>query len=186
MNDVPVKNNTNSPLWVGPTMVPPNETRLIPAHHVPEYLRPKPIVAEPEPVADRVTALLDLKVADIVEAFPRLDDDELGRLKVAEEAGNTRKTLMEAIGEEELRRAHVAELRKQLVSLDDLTLANHLANLPESSDEAPVAQAILRERLASLDVQALQAKRAVVEKIPAALAIVDEVLAARVAATVTK
>lgn len=102
---VPVTNTTEMPIYVGGAMVPPGETRHFPAHQVPEHLRPKAPAPARAPEPDTVLALLDGTVADIAGALPGLSDEDLARLRQAEEDGKTRKGVMEAITEEVLRRA---------------------------------------------------------------------------------
>ena len=56
-------------------------------------------------VFDTVLALLDGSVRDVSAALPDLSDEDLARLKQSEEAGKTRKGVMQAIAEEALKRA---------------------------------------------------------------------------------
>ena len=106
MDQIPVKNNGANALYVGGTCIPAGETRLLDAHRVPITLHPSPAPAEQAaPPVDAVLALLDGNVRSIVAALPALSDADLARLAAAEQAGKTRSTLVEALGEEQLRRA---------------------------------------------------------------------------------
>lgn len=102
---IPVTNNTSNPLPVGGCYVMPGETRHFSEHQVPLHLRPAADKTEPEPPVDAVLVILDGSVPDVTQALPDLSDDELARLKAAEEGGKTRTGVMKAIAEEELKRA---------------------------------------------------------------------------------
>lgn len=118
MNDIPVTNHGKTLLWVGPTMIPPGETRVLPAHHVPPHLRPAPAAAAaPLPPVDPVLALLDGTVKEIIAELPLLADADLVRLEAAEHEGNTRKSLMSGIADERLQRAQASESAKQFLAL---------------------------------------------------------------------
>lgn len=106
MNEIPVTNNGKNMLECGGHLIPPGETRILPAHHVPAHLRPDAPAPAPEPKADPLLSLLDETVGDIVASFAALSDEELARLEAAEEAGKTRKSLMAAFAEETMRRAN--------------------------------------------------------------------------------
>ncbi len=106
MREIPVTNNKKHPIYVGSVMVPAGETRVFPRSQVPPHLLPAVELPKPEPEQDPVLTILDHKIAHIVEMFPSFSNEELAKLKHAEEAGNTRKGLMAAIAEEELRRAN--------------------------------------------------------------------------------
>lgn len=157
MNDkIPVKNNTQQTMFIGGVMIPPDETRHPAAHHVPEHLRPRPVAAvEPAPTADEVLLdLLDHRIAEIVEALPALDDDEVDALERAEQAGKTRSGLMKAFHEEKLRRAN------RRVDLDNYT-----------------------GQLAALDLEELRMEREAVEDDADKSRIVDEMIRAHEAET---
>ena len=107
MNDVPVCNNTDTPLWVGGQMVPAGETRLLPAHHVPAHLWPAPAAApaEPPPV-DLLAELLAGNVKDVVAALPGLDAEQLMELEGLEGLREApRKGVLEAVAAALLQRA---------------------------------------------------------------------------------
>jgi hypothetical protein len=106
MRQIPVTNHGKANLHIAGIVIRPGSTRMVDARNVPpEYAPPfEPAPAE-EPPADPVLALLDHKTADIADALPGLDDDALARLAAAEQAGKTRKGVIEAIAAEQLRRA---------------------------------------------------------------------------------
>jgi len=110
MNDVPVTNNGTNTMYVGGYSIPPNETRFIPAHHVPAHLQPAPVAAV-EPVKDTLLDLLDENVKTIMQALPDLSDEDLGRLKAAEDDGKTRKTVVNAIDGILMQRAALKTLK---------------------------------------------------------------------------
>lgn len=107
MDDIPVFNNTNTALWVGGQMVPPGETRLLPAHHVPAHLHPAaPSAAPAPPPADPLTELLAGSVKDVVAALPGLDAEQLMELEGLEGLREApRKGVLEAVAAALLQRA---------------------------------------------------------------------------------
>lgn len=109
--DVAVHNPGRMPLYVGGIMIPPGETRILPAHHVPENLRPvpadEPAAAPEDPLAD----LLGGTVAQVKDGLATLSDDELARVEALETAdGSPRKGVLDAVAAERLARARTAEL----------------------------------------------------------------------------
>lgn len=117
MNEIPVHNDGADIRWVGAVMIPPGETRLIPAHQVPAHLRPQAPPAPAPARSDPVLELLDGPVRDVLAALPGLDDDVLATLRQAEIDGKTRKSLLEGIAAEELRRAE--QRQRDAESRDD-------------------------------------------------------------------
>lgn len=106
MNDVPVSNTGKMMMYVGGHMIPPGETRLLPAHHVPEHLWPvpSPVVAPEAP--DPLTDLLTGNVKSVVEALPGLDVEQLMELEALEALREApRKGVLEAVAEALLERA---------------------------------------------------------------------------------
>jgi len=114
MSQIPITNNSASPMYIGGYMILPGETRHIEEHHVPSHLRPEEAPAAVAAAPDAILELLDKSVPLVVEAItarddlgqPLLADDDLAKLKTAEESGKARKGLMAAIAEEELKRAN--------------------------------------------------------------------------------
>jgi len=103
---VPVKNNTAMTMHVAGVLIAPGETRHLPRVHVPANLLPRTTPAAVPAPSDPVLELLDDSVKDIVGRLPELDDEQLAAVKAAEVDGKTRKSLMDAIAQEELRRAN--------------------------------------------------------------------------------
>lgn len=112
---VAVTNGGRTTLFVGGVMIPPGETRHFPPNQVPTNLREIQAAAVPVPPAappaqeDNLLELLDKNTAEIAAKLPGLSSADLARLKAAEDAGKTRKGVMAALAEEELRRAQQAE-----------------------------------------------------------------------------
>ena len=102
---VPIENNGQMPIYVGGVMIPPGETRHFEDDMLPpEFRAPAEVQAEPESL-DPLLAVLEGTVAQIKHGLPDLSDEELDRLEMLEAEGKARKTLIEAIAEERLRRA---------------------------------------------------------------------------------
>lgn len=105
---IPVTNRTAMPLFVAGVMIPAGETKLFPAHHVPDNLRDTaPQEAEVEATDDPIQELLAMKIPEIVAALPQMSPEDYAAVKEAENAfGNPRKGLRKAFAEEDLRRAN--------------------------------------------------------------------------------
>lgn len=102
---VPIENNGQMPIYVGGVMIPPGETRHFEDDMLPpEFRAPAEGQAEPEAL-DPLLAVLGGTVDHIKLGLPDLGDEELDRLEMLEAEGKARKTLIEAIAEERLRRA---------------------------------------------------------------------------------
>lgn len=102
---VPVENNGQMPLYVAGVMIPPGETRHFEDDQLPPEFRQSAAVEAEEAPADPLLAVLELKVADVVNGLADLSDEELDRLENIEAAGKARKGVIEAVTEERLRRA---------------------------------------------------------------------------------
>lgn len=106
MNQVPYTNDGERPVHRGGKRILPGETRLVDAAAV---ARPRPSDEDPAvPESGDILDLLDGTVDEVVAALPELTGDQLADLLHAEQAGKTRKTLVEALSEEQLRRADEA------------------------------------------------------------------------------
>jgi hypothetical protein len=105
MKQIPVYNAGPNLLPVGGMMIPPGETRHVPEIHVPKHLMPGAQPKQEAPKQDEILALLDGTIPEIIAALPGLSADDYARLKTAEENGKTRKGLLDAFAEEDLRRA---------------------------------------------------------------------------------
>lgn len=99
-------NNTDRIVYIGGRSVFPGSTREVDARDIPGHQAPAP-AAPAEPVGDlqaAIDALLELSVADIRAALPRLEG-ELEQLLQSEVEGRNRKGVIQAIEAERLRRA---------------------------------------------------------------------------------
>lgn len=102
---VPIENNGQMPIYVGGVMIPPGETRHFEDDMLPpEFRAPAEVQEEPEAL-DPLLAVRNGTVDHIKLGLPDLNDEELDRLEMLEAEGKARKTLIEAIAEERLRRA---------------------------------------------------------------------------------
>jgi len=97
----PYTNTGTTPIYIGPHLVQPGDTRMVDESFMP----PEGPAAASDAPADPVLDLLDYKVADIAAALSALSDEDLARLESAENAGKTRKGVLEAIGADKFRRA---------------------------------------------------------------------------------
>lgn len=116
---IPVTNNTAMPIYVGSAMIPAGETRDFEENDVPLHLRPAPVLVaasdpSPEELAATAKAKREAEIAEIRaksvkdarEHFSALSDEDLAMLEALEQAeDDPRKTLLEAITEEQLQRA---------------------------------------------------------------------------------
>ncbi len=113
-----VPNNTGMPIYVGSTMIPAGESRDFEESEVPLHLRPaKPAPVAVAPAADPEAeakaaaqkALEDLAAnpaPEIIAAVPELASEQLTALEALEQGREKpRKTVLEAIAEEILKRA---------------------------------------------------------------------------------
>ena len=105
-------NETEHTQFVGGRMIPPGEGRDVPLMYLPATHRPEPVavVVQASPSLDVLLAdLLTLSVKNIVLQLPELTHEALDRLEALEREMPaphvTRKTLIEAIGVERLKRA---------------------------------------------------------------------------------
>ena len=106
---IPIENNGASPLYVGGQMIPAGETRHFDEHEVPaEY---KPAAPEPEeaPPPDPLGEILAGPVKGILAGVGALDMETLqGLLAREQERWEPRKTLVEGLSAEVLRRQSAA------------------------------------------------------------------------------
>lgn len=112
---IPVTNNTEMPIYVGSSMVPPGETRHFDEQDVPHHLRPvaDAAVTPDEQQADLIVDLAAGTVKAAIEQIPALSLADLERLGELEQTGQARVTLLSALSDELLKRtqdAHLAEL----------------------------------------------------------------------------
>lgn len=131
-------NETAHTQFVGGRMIPPGEGRDVPLMFLPATHRPEPEapVLHTEPSIDELLAdLLRLGVKNIVVQLPGLTNEALDRLEALEREAQPphvpRKTLLEAVGAERLKRA--AE------TFQDELDAEHAAQLATLSPEERAA-----------------------------------------------
>lgn len=106
-NKVPYTNETTKFQHIGGTTIPPGETRDVDPSLLPG---PKAAAAKLDsaPPADPIVELLKKKVADVVESLAKLSNDDLAKAAALEQDGQNRKSLIEAMSAENLRRAQLA------------------------------------------------------------------------------
>lgn len=103
MKLVPHTNNTKNTIHIGSATIPAGETRDVDPSLLPGW---KPEGAQQEDVPlDPITELLRGNVKDIGGALESLSDDDLHSAIYQEEAGQARKSLLESMAAEKLRRA---------------------------------------------------------------------------------
>lgn len=111
MKEVPFHNNAPHAKHFGSMTIPAGETRMVPAHLIPDIAHQ----AEPEQAPEEVTTLdiLDGTIDEVIAALkarndngtPVVSDSDIEELQVAEENGKNRKGVISAIAEEMLERA---------------------------------------------------------------------------------
>lgn len=113
MGKIYIENNGDSPMFVGGRLIPPGGGRLFEASEAPPEYHPAAGAVAEEPAGDPA-ALLDAhvneerkhSVHDLKLQLPNWSHEALVRLQALEGADETpRKTLLEAIGDELIRRA---------------------------------------------------------------------------------
>lgn len=104
MNKVSYTNETRNFQHVGGVTIPPGETRDVDPSLLPDY---KPEGAAPEaPPVDVIAEFLKGNVKDISAELFDLSDEELIHAAALEQDGQNRKSLIEAMTAENLRRAN--------------------------------------------------------------------------------
>lgn len=103
-----IENPTQMPIFVAGMMIPPGETRLIEDDMLPPEHRQEAPIPEPEAPKDRIAEIADMKVDLILPILPDMSSEELARLQQLETEGKSRKTILEAIAAEVLKRAQLA------------------------------------------------------------------------------
>lgn len=104
---IPVKNNSQMPMYVGSFQIAAGETRHFPEHQVPAYLR-EPEQAEEVVIGNPLALILNNSIKKIVPQLPALSDDQLTDLEEIEANYENRTGIAKAIQEERLRRADLA------------------------------------------------------------------------------
>lgn len=103
----PVTNTTGMPIYVGALMIPPGETRHFDLDQLPPEHRPAVEAPAPEAPPDRLAEIAEMKVDLILPILADLNAEDLARLQLLEVEGKARKTVLEAIAAEGLKRASV-------------------------------------------------------------------------------
>jgi hypothetical protein len=152
-----IENTGNSPMYVGNTMIPPGEGKLV---EVPDQA-PRVVIVDagPNPV-ELMAQLLEKPVTQILPALPGMTNEALDLAESQERAGKNRKTLIEAIQAERIARANAKlQAEQDQAAADALAAATNalfsaklaLVNLPEDSPERPAAEALVDEAQAKVD-----------------------------------
>jgi hypothetical protein len=157
-----IENTGKSPLYVGSTMIPPGEGKLV---EVPDQA-PRVVAIDTGPnLVELMAQLLEKSVAQILPDLPGLTNEALDLAESQERAGKHRKTLIEAIQAERIARANAKlQAEQDQAAADALTAANNallsaklaLVNLHEDSPERPAAQAAVDEAQAKVDALTAQ------------------------------
>lgn len=130
-----IENKTMMPLFVAGVMIPPGETRHFEDDQIPPEHREPETAAAPEPEADLMAELAAKNAATVIAALEGLSSEDLARLQLIEADGKARKTVMEGIAAEGLKRA-----QSVLDADKDADQDAPAADAPKS-DEAPADQA---------------------------------------------
>ena len=104
MNKVSYTNETTKFQHVGGVTIPPGETRDVDPSLLPDY-QPEGKAPEALPI-DVIAEMLKGNVKDISAELVNLSDDELIHAAALEQDGQNRKSLIEAMTAENLRRAN--------------------------------------------------------------------------------
>lgn len=134
-------------VYIGGQGIPPNETREIDARHHPDYQRPA-TASTPEP--DLLETLLEKKVDAIEAELDNLDDEQLARLDLLEQAQKKpRKTLIESIARLQLERAQAASEMEQFAEQIKNAAADELGELAVLHADNPQLLGLIDAELAS-------------------------------------
>ncbi len=122
MDNVVIENTGSGVMHVAGQMIPPGEMRIFAASQVPPHMRPQEVPAEPlaPSEAEVLAQMLGHSVPQVTELLPSLAADDLNRLEVAELAGKARKSLLEAVGAERLRRAAEPDADPDMTAFTEL------------------------------------------------------------------
>jgi hypothetical protein len=159
-----IENTGNGPMFVGNTMIPPGEGKLV------EVLEraAAPVATAPQgPNLVELTAtLLALSVAQILPQLAGLTHEALDLAESQEAVGKHRKTLLEAIQAERIARADAklqagldqAAAQALIDARNDLLAARlALVNMPADAPDRVAAEAAVDEAQAKVDALAAAA-----------------------------
>ncbi|NDP59571.1 MAG: hypothetical protein GZ090_09460 [Oxalobacteraceae bacterium] len=103
MNKVSYTNETRNFQHIGGVTVPPGETRDVDPSLLPDYQPEVPEQADAQ--GDPIAELLENNVKTVSAELANLSDDDLSHAALLEQDGQNRKSLIEAMSVETLRRA---------------------------------------------------------------------------------
>lgn len=153
-----VENKGESSMYVGSTMIPPGEGKLV---EVPD-VAPPPAPPPGPNLAERMAAFLDRPVKEIVPELPEMTHEALDLAEAQELAGKNRSTLVQAIQAEKIARAderlqaeQAEQAEKALLAAQEALTQAHLALINLPADATPeareAAQAAVDEAQARVD-----------------------------------
>lgn len=114
MSKVPFHNDTDKIKHVGPVTLFPGDTREVEETDIPDFKAPE---AGGESKQDPLLMILEGKAPEVIDVLPDLTPGELDALQLAEQAGKSRKGVLEAIAEEFLVRANAAKEAEEFAAL---------------------------------------------------------------------
>jgi hypothetical protein len=152
------ENPGKSPMYVGNTMIPPGEGKLVEVPHE----APLPQEGEPQgPNLVELTAtLLDKPLAQILPDLPGMTHEALDLAESQEADGKNRKTLISAIQAERIARADAKLYDEQKRAAIDILIAGRnellaarlqLEQWPADAPEREAAEALVAECQAKVD-----------------------------------
>lgn len=100
----PFTNKTTAPVYVGPVLVRPGESRMVNSDHLPPV---DPVEATEPPKDDPLAALLKGDAKEVMAALAGLSAADLAAVLVLEQNGKARKTVLAEIAEQQIKRAAV-------------------------------------------------------------------------------
>lgn len=103
-----IENKTLMPIFVNGVMIPPGETRHFEDDQIPPEHRDEAPLPEPEVPVDPMAELAAKNAATVLSSLESLSADDLARLQLIEMEGKARKTVLEGIAAEGLKRAQSA------------------------------------------------------------------------------
>jgi len=161
MSQITIHNSGESPKPVGNLMIPAGETRVLDKSIVPSHLWPenqnKGVDIKPQEPANLLLKILDNNVGNVAKALAEVvTPQHLDQLETAEQAGNTRKGVINAI----------AERRLQLASQDKVEQNDELALHALELDA-------YKEELAKMQLPELQEELAINDRDEERLALIN-------------
>lgn len=157
---IPIKNESEMPMYVNSSMILPDETRHFDEADVPHHLRPAnadvPAVDSEE---DALAELANGSVQAAIDQLPKLSTVDLDRLGELEQTGKARVTLLSAIAEEILNRQQDEHLNAYLAGPAE-TVLNAITGLSDVEvvrahelEQTGQARAVVIEALAAESIK---------------------------------